>query len=113
VISEVLMVISMKMAVFWDIAEELTASIIKVMMESVSSSETLVNIYQATWQNIPEDILLQNLNSSKISLIWYKNVCQKIGTNIYTHSSITTTVKTPRCFYCTAASTASVICGFI
>jgi hypothetical protein len=29
-----------------------------MMMEAVNSSETLVNIYQITWCNIPEDIHL-------------------------------------------------------
>jgi hypothetical protein len=59
----------MKMAVFWDdawhslvltdISEVLTESII--MKETVSTSETYVNIYQTTWCNIPEDSHLQNL----------------------------------------------------
>jgi hypothetical protein len=47
------------MAVFWDVAPcimELTASTIRaLMMKAVSISETSVNIYQATWRNIPED----------------------------------------------------------
>jgi hypothetical protein len=55
-----------KMAVFWnaeiltDVSEGLTASIIRLitlitlMMMAVSSSETLVNIYQTTRCNIPE-----------------------------------------------------------
>jgi hypothetical protein len=44
--------------VWWiltDVSEELTASIIILMMEAVSSSETLVNIYQTTLRNIRED----------------------------------------------------------
>jgi hypothetical protein len=71
------MAMSMKMAVFWDVApcslvglsyvsEELTASIIRVMrvmrvmiitlmMKAVSSSEMPLNIYQTMWHNIPED----------------------------------------------------------
>jgi hypothetical protein len=36
----------MKMAVFWTIA---------LMMESASTSETLVNFYQTTRRNNPED----------------------------------------------------------
>jgi hypothetical protein len=55
----------MKMVVFWDIApctwyiqtnisEELTASIIRVMTHTVSSSEMLVSIYQTTQHNIKE-----------------------------------------------------------
>jgi hypothetical protein len=46
---EVLIVTSMKMAVFWDVVP------ITPMTEAVSTSETLVNIYQTTWHNIPED----------------------------------------------------------
>jgi hypothetical protein len=30
-------------------------------MEAASTSETLVNFYQATWRNDPEDSHLQNL----------------------------------------------------
>jgi hypothetical protein len=37
----------------------LTASIIREMMEAVSTSETLLNFYKTTWHNIPEDSLLQ------------------------------------------------------
>jgi hypothetical protein len=47
--------VSMKMTFFWDVA------IIALMMEAVSTSETSVNFYQATWHNIPEDSHL-NLN---------------------------------------------------
>jgi hypothetical protein len=38
-----------------DFLQDLTASIIRVMMEAVSFSETLVSIYQTAWFNIPED----------------------------------------------------------
>jgi hypothetical protein len=38
-----------------DVSEELTTSIIRAMMEAVSSSETSVSIYQTAWRNIPED----------------------------------------------------------
>jgi hypothetical protein len=39
------------MAVFWDAA----LCVITLMMEAVSSSEIVVNIYQTAWCNIPED----------------------------------------------------------
>jgi hypothetical protein len=56
----------MKMTVFWDvglcsleiltdISEELTASIITLMMEAASSSEKSVRIYQTARCNISED----------------------------------------------------------
>jgi hypothetical protein len=65
---QVLTVASMKMSVFWDIAlcsladvsEELTASIIRVMSDLLSS-EILVSIYQTYWCSIPEDSHLQRL----------------------------------------------------
>jgi hypothetical protein len=47
---EVLMVVSMKMAVF---------------MVAACTSETLVNFYQTTWCNDPEDSHLQNDISKK------------------------------------------------
>jgi hypothetical protein len=37
-----------------NVGEELTASIIVLMMEAVSTSETLISIYQNTWRNIQE-----------------------------------------------------------
>jgi hypothetical protein len=48
-----------------DVSVVLTASIIRVinialMMEAVSTSETLVNLYQTTRRNIPEDSNLHN-----------------------------------------------------
>jgi hypothetical protein len=48
----------MKMAVFWDVARCSVvdiASIIALMMEAVSSSETSVSVYQTTRRKIPED----------------------------------------------------------
>jgi hypothetical protein len=55
----------MKMAVFWvvapcslvvvDISEMFSASIIALMMEAVSTSETSVKFYQTTRRNNPED----------------------------------------------------------
>jgi hypothetical protein len=33
----------------------LIASVIRAMIESVSTSETSINIYQTSWCNIPED----------------------------------------------------------
>jgi hypothetical protein len=69
------------MTVFWDFAtyclveiddvpEVLTFSIIVLMIEAVSTSETSVNFYQTTWRNIPEDSHLhtrrrENLKSHK------------------------------------------------
>jgi hypothetical protein len=45
---------------YTDFPEELTASIIRVMMimEAVSSSEISANIYQSTWHKILEDSCL-------------------------------------------------------
>jgi hypothetical protein len=59
-------VTSTNMAVFGDVAPcslvdtghvswELTASVITLTTEAVTSSETSVNIYQTTWCYIPED----------------------------------------------------------
>jgi hypothetical protein len=42
----------MKVTVFWDVA------IIALMMETLVSSETLVNFYHATWRKVPEDIFI-------------------------------------------------------
>jgi hypothetical protein len=42
------MVTSLKLVVFWDIAEELKDSIIKVIMEAMSSLKTLANKFQTT-----------------------------------------------------------------
>jgi hypothetical protein len=63
---EVLMVASMKMAVFWVVAPcnllEIYwhfSKLIALMMESASTSEMLVNFYQTTCRNNPEDSHLQ------------------------------------------------------
>jgi hypothetical protein len=62
----------MKMAVFWDVVlcsvvellyvSEVTA----LMMEAASTSETLVNFYQATWCYNPED--------SHLHICFYENL---------------------------------------
>jgi hypothetical protein len=39
---------------FADVSEVLVASIIALMMEAASTSETSVNFYQITWHNNPE-----------------------------------------------------------
>jgi hypothetical protein len=44
---------------FTDVSEVLAASTIRVMMEAASTSEMLVNFYQTTWHNKPEDSHLQ------------------------------------------------------
>jgi hypothetical protein len=49
--------------------------VITLIMEAVSTSETLVNIYQTTWCNIPEDSHIhnhcrKNLKSHKITVIF-------------------------------------------
>jgi hypothetical protein len=46
------MAVSMKMAVFWVAAP---CSLIALMMEEASTSETLVNLYQTTRRYNPED----------------------------------------------------------
>jgi hypothetical protein len=80
----------MKMTVFWDVAacrlEQIgrsfrsaycldhqgpTVSIIALMMEAASTSETSINFYQTTWRNISEDSHLhtrrrENLKSYKM-----------------------------------------------
>jgi hypothetical protein len=66
VIFHVLTAASMKMIVFWDVALcsliEIDQHFIALMMEAVSTSEMLVNFYQTTQCNIPEDShLLDNL----------------------------------------------------
>jgi hypothetical protein len=50
------MVTSMKMPVFWNVApcSLIDVWLITLMLEAVSSSETLVSIYQTTWCNISE-----------------------------------------------------------
>jgi hypothetical protein len=57
---EVLTAVSMKMAIFWllaqcclvevvSVSEVLPVSIIALMMETTATSETLVNYYQTAW----------------------------------------------------------------
>jgi hypothetical protein len=53
-------VMTLKMAVFWDITprslvEVYQQAIISLMMEAASTSEKSVNFYQPTRRNIPED----------------------------------------------------------
>jgi hypothetical protein len=79
----------LKMTVFWnvapcslietDISEVLTASIITLMMEAVSTSEMSVNFYKTTWRNIPEDSLLhthhcENLKSHQLKFYQPRNM---------------------------------------
>jgi hypothetical protein len=51
----------MKVAVFWDVAPCSLADMdsITLMMEAVSSCETLDSIYYTAWCSIPEDSHLQ------------------------------------------------------
>jgi hypothetical protein len=48
--------VNLKLAVFWDVYWHFRVAYasISLMMEAVSTSEMLVNIYQTTWRNIPE-----------------------------------------------------------
>jgi hypothetical protein len=41
-----------------DVSEVLTACIITLMTEAVSTSETSVNFFETKWRNIPEDSYL-------------------------------------------------------
>jgi hypothetical protein len=44
---------------FIDVSEGLTNSIIlTLIMEAVSTSETLVSFYETTWSNIPEEVII-------------------------------------------------------
>jgi hypothetical protein len=64
---QVLTAASMRMTVFWDVAQgslidvlevlaaSISASIIALMMMAASTFETSVNFYQTTQRNIPED----------------------------------------------------------
>jgi hypothetical protein len=48
----------MKMTVFWDVVPCSLVEVywvIALMMEAASASEILVNFYQTTWRNIPEN----------------------------------------------------------
>jgi hypothetical protein len=54
---EFLMAVTVKMAVFWDVSDVLTASIIRAMselMKTVQTSETSVNLHQSTRRYNPE-----------------------------------------------------------
>jgi hypothetical protein len=58
-----------------DVTEVLAASVIALMMETASTSETWVNVYQTTWHNNPEDSHLytrrrENLKSNTIALLF-------------------------------------------
>jgi hypothetical protein len=70
------------MAVFWDVvltdaSEELTASIMRAMMEAVTSFETSVSIYQTAHCWIPEDInLLLFLRGFPIKILYVTLVSQ-------------------------------------
>jgi DNA-binding Lrp family transcriptional regulator len=66
------------MTVFWDVslAEITNDSVfiaactananICLMMEAVSTTETVVNFYQTTWRSIPEDIHLHTRRREKL-----------------------------------------------
>jgi hypothetical protein len=43
------------MAVFWVVPASIISSMIALMMEAASTSETLINFYQTTRRNNPED----------------------------------------------------------
>jgi hypothetical protein len=72
-----------------DVSEELTASITRAMsvMETVSSSETSVNIYQISRRNIPEDSHLQDrclfrgIRQNELRTGW----CTQRPTEIHVH----------------------------
>jgi outer membrane biogenesis lipoprotein LolB len=51
-----------------NVSEVLAASIIALMMEGASTSETLVNFYQTTQHYKPEDSHLQGINWFEINL---------------------------------------------
>jgi hypothetical protein len=61
VLFQVLMATRMKVVVFWDVAPRSLVDMdsINLMMEAVSSCETLVNIYETAWYNIPKDSHVQ------------------------------------------------------
>jgi hypothetical protein len=60
---QVLTAESMRMIVFWDAAP---CSLIVLLMEAASTSETSVNFYETTRRNIPEDSHLH-----KIPVPWF------------------------------------------
>jgi hypothetical protein len=52
----------LRRVVWWkltDVSEVVTASIVTLMMEAVSTSETSANFYQTTRRSIPEDNYLR------------------------------------------------------
>jgi hypothetical protein len=51
---------------FTDILEVFAASIIALMMEAASTSETSVNFYQTTWCNIRKDSHLHTRRSENL-----------------------------------------------
>jgi hypothetical protein len=53
---QVLTAASMKITVFWDVA---SCSLIAVMMEAVSTSETLINFYKTARCNVPKTVIFQ------------------------------------------------------
>jgi hypothetical protein len=57
------MVVSVKKSVFWVVAPCSLVEVIALIMEAASTSETLVNFYQTTRCNNPEDSHHQELNS--------------------------------------------------
>jgi hypothetical protein len=83
------------MAVFWDVPPCRLADVHRrfrgayclhhqgderLMMEAVSSSETLVNIYQTTWYNIPEEgififVAVRTSNLTSLSLFALPRHC--------------------------------------
>jgi hypothetical protein len=76
-----------------DVSEVLIASVIRAVMEAVSTSETSVNFYQTTLHNILEDIHLhsrrENPKSHLVSLTVFSNF-------LSTHSVLL--LRTSRCF---------------
>jgi hypothetical protein len=66
-----------------DVSEVLIASVIALMMEAVSTSQTSANFYQTTRRNIPEDSHLhirrrKKLKSHKHSLVVVRLLAQRI-----------------------------------
>jgi hypothetical protein len=61
----------LRLVVWWkftDVSEMHTASIVGLIFEALSTSETSVNIYQRTQRNIPEDSHLR-LHASRFTLV--------------------------------------------
>jgi hypothetical protein len=57
---------------FTDISEVLAASIIALMMEAASTSETSRNFYQITWHYNPEDSHLHKVFEVWLSISFVK-----------------------------------------